>query len=288
MSCCKSGRIRPRRALSPVSAILFFIFVAGAASASPSWTHVTVARADGSELVDVTLTWVLDGFGLEAVAGDGSRTALRPLEVAAIRSRDGADITDEVAVACPARDVHFALIGSGRPDPFVVGTMVRVGGSATWHRGPGSSTTWRGNVAAGLRFGLTDRVHLALDYRRQGLKQTVSGVPRELTSSADELHLLLGIRLKDPRENANYPYLEAGPALVAFASRYDTDAATWTDEDRRKLAFSLRGGVLIPLDSAWAVDLSGSFMVRPPLALGGDEDGPAMMLGLGAAVTYRR
>lgn len=249
------------------------------APAATIWHQVTVVRKDGTTARDVTLAWILDGYLLEATAADGSVTTVAPVHVKAVLAADGRDLTDEVGDACPAHDVDFRLLGRGARVPFTFAIMGDAGaGLAT-----GSAKGGRGPVPVllgGLRAALGDRVHARVGLRRQSLEQEPDEGVVAYRSASTDLLLMLGGRLKDPRENNNYAYLEGGLLVARFDERFgagDGDPSTAS-------GLAAQGGVVLPLSPTRGIDLGVTVMSRPSLLQGA---GRTLMISFNVALTFR-
>lgn len=252
-------------------------------SAADSWPHVTVERKDGTIVRDVTLAWVLDGFLLEATAGDGSVTTLAPAQVRAVRGPDGRDLTDEVGAACPAQDVDFSLLGRRARRPFVFAWMGDAGAGLAVGSSPGGGDPVP-VLRGGLRVAAGERLHVRLGLRRQHLEQEAAMGGRRRDSASTDLLLLLGGRLKHPRENDNFAYLEGGVLLAGFDERFTGDDAAGVSADRQASGLLAQGGVVLPLSPTRGVDVGLALISRPPLIEG---TGRNLTISLNLALTLR-
>ena len=162
---------RPNFLSGILTVFLIALILAPAAWAEgPVWEGVTVHTEDGGALENVSVEWILEGYNLRVTAADGSRTVLGPLRVTSIIDAGGRDITNEVAEACPADDVHFALLGDARTVPFTFKAMFEVGCSGAYAIGDGAGGAV-GAVYGGLRVAGGERFHVHLAYRRQHLAE---------------------------------------------------------------------------------------------------------------------
>jgi hypothetical protein len=240
---------------------------------------VTVVRHDGTSVRNVTLSWVLDGYLLEAIDGDGTVTTLAPSHVKTVLAPDGTDMTDEVGAACPASDVDFRLLGKGSRTPFKFTIM----GDAGAGLAAGSAKGGHSPVPVllgGLRASLGGRLHARVGLRRQGLKQEPDLGGVAYSSASTDLLVMIGGRLKDPRENDNYAYLEGGLLLVRFDERFGDG----TDLGRDAHGVAAQGGVVLPLSAGLGVDVGVTAMSRPPLLAGA---GHGLMISFNVALTFR-
>lgn len=284
---CGASRRLP--AVLPVLAALLAVMLStplparAAAEAAPAWPHVTVERKDGSLVRDVTLAWVLDGFLLEATAGDGSVTTLAPSQVRAVLAADGRDVTDEVGAACPARDVDFRLLGSRARRPFLFALMGDAGVGVAVGNSPGGGDPVP-VLLGGLRVAVAGPLHVRLGLRRQDLEQA-AGTGGGLRSSAGtDLLLLLGGRLRQPRDNDNFAYLEGGVLLARFDERFAGDDGGAVSDERSAAGVLAQGGVVLPLSPTRGVDVGLALMSRPPLIAG---TGSNFAISLNLALTLR-
>jgi opacity protein-like surface antigen len=257
---------------------------AAAAEAPPTWTHATVVEAGGAVHDDVTLAWALDGFLLELTNRDGTVTTLSPDQVDKVKDGLGRDITDDVGAACPATGITYKLLGKGRTVPIEFGIMADAGGGPAWTTGSGDFAPSLA-LLGGVRVRVGERAHVRLGYRRHQVVESTSVVDREVESTTDELHLLVGVRMSHPRENNNYSYLEGGVAFIRFDERYEGEDGTVPAEDLTDLGFTLQGGVVLPLSKRVGVDLGGLAMLRPTMSA--VSTGPLLMVGINAALTLR-
>lgn len=244
-----------------------------------AWPHSTVVCRDGTFVRDVTLSWVLDGYLLEAIAADGTVTTLAPSHVKAVLAPDGSDLTDIVGAACPAHDVDFRLLGRGSRTPFTFTVMGDAGAGlaiGTVRGGAGPVPVLLG----GLRASLGGRLHARLGLRRQGLEQEPDLGGAAFSSASTDVLVLVGGRLKDPRENDNYAYLEGGLVLVRFDERFGDGP----DLARSAHGAAAQGGVVLPLSASRGVDIGVTAMSRPPLL---DGAGHSLMVSFNVALTLR-
>lgn len=236
-----------------------------ALAATPAaWTHVTVLRADGGRLDDVTLTWALGGYLLEAMAADGKVTTLSPDQVRQVLGFDQRDLTDEVGAACPADDIDFQMLGSRKHVPFRFALMADAGGGVALSNGNGGSNV-NGALVAGLRVGISDQLHARVGFRGQHASEATSLVGGTMAADTGALLVMLGLRLNHPRENNNYAYLEAGIALVHYSDRFGADGRLLADADLVTISPALQGGVVLPLSRHVGVDIGGFVASRGSL-----------------------
>lgn len=248
-----------------------------------SWPHMTVVFRDGTSIQNVTLTWVLDGYLLEAIVADGTVKTLAPSNVKAVLARDGSDMTDVIGAACPASDVDFRLLGKGARVPFTFSIMGDAGaglavGSA---KGGGSPVLV---LLGGVRAAVGGTMHARLGARRQDLEQVpdVGGAAR--SSAGTDLLLMLGTRLKDPRENDNFGYLEGGLLLTFFDNRFPGEDGGAEPGTLTAAGLAAQGGVVLPLSPTHGLDIGLAAMSRPALIEG---TGRCLMLSLNLALTIR-
>jgi hypothetical protein len=271
--------------------IVALIFLVGVlphhATAAPdtatSWTHVTVVATDGARHADVSLAWALGGYLLELTGSDGTVSTLAPLQVRAVLAFDGRDITDEVGAACPADDIDFQLLGEGSRVPFVFGAMIDAGfGGAVGNAEDGGSVTPVG--LAGVRIAASERVHLRVGVRRlqQAEGTEVSGVNVE--AHATDLLVMVGARLKHPRENDNYSYLEGGLVWTHFDQTFDAMGVITANDATNNPGLTVQGGAVLPLGPRLGVDISGLLMLRPSLITDNDH---SLHAGINVALTFR-
>ena len=255
---------------------------AAADPADPAaWQHVSVTMVDGVEHRDVTLTWALEGYSIKLVSPEGEETLLSPTRIVAILDSGGHEITDQVADASPATDASFALLGEGRVTPFLFDLMLTVGVSGTMNKGEGSFH-FGGAALAGARISLGSRTHIHLLYRRQGITEEAHGYGGTISTNANELNLLFGLRLNHPRKNNNYSYIEMGLSLIGYDNRFNEESGAWVGGGVSGPGVTVQGGVVIPFSSRVGLDLGGIFMVRPPLVE--DSRDPGLLFGLNAAL----
>jgi hypothetical protein len=248
-------------------------------AAPAAWTHVTVLRADGGRLADVTLAWALGGYLLEAKTADGQVTTLSPDQVRQVLSFDERDLTDEVGAACPADDIDFHLLGSRKHVPFRFALMADAGGGVALSNGNGGSKA-NGALVAGLRVGISDQLHARVGFRGQHASEATSAVGGTMAADTGELLVMMGIRLTRPRENNNYAYLEAGVSLVHYSDRFGADGRSLADADLVTISPALQGGVVLPLNRHVGVDIGGFVSSRGSL----DAAAEQTVLSVGATV----
>ena len=124
----------------------------------------------------------------------------------------------------------------------------------------------------GLRLAAGERAHVRFGYRRLRVRED-AGVPlRQVSAQADELQLLVGMRMTHPRDNSNYSYLEAGLVQVGGQARAGTGAV-------------LQGGVVLPVSPRLGVDLGALLMSRP--SLDDQADQTVICFGVQAALAAR-
>lgn len=272
--------------MKPLSTLLFILALAAAAVAAtpPAWDHVKVERRDGTALEDVRLAWVLDGYLLEATAADGSVTTLAPTHVLAVRAADGRDLTAEVGDACPATDVDFRLLGDDARVPFDFGLMVDLGGALALSAAREGGAP-RPVLLGGLRAAVGSGAHIRVGLRRQGLVQgaPLGGPVRE--SASTDFCLLVGGRILHPRENDNYPYVEAGVMLVRFDERFRGDDGRSPSTVMNAAAFLAQGGAVLPLWPGRGLDVGAAVAIRPPLIEGA---GVVYEFSVNVALAWRR
>jgi len=262
---------------------LFTVAAPGAIFAEETvWPDCTVEMVDGTVYEHVDVTWKLDGFMLGLRTAGREEINLSPRDVARIHDADGRHITEEVADASPA-DTHFALLGRRRVEPTGLGLAADLGGSLSFTSGFGGFTT-AGAVFVGVRQGLSHRVHLRLQYRRQGVREYVPELADPLSVHTHEIALLAGYRPVHPRRNRNYSYLEAGPVLVAWDRRWNGNAGSTVDGGDPAVGFLLRAGVLLRFSDHLGLDLGGFASVRPSVAVDADDTGVVIGLNLAVAV----
>lgn len=272
-------------ALLVLCAVLCVVLPAGAgpAGAATAWPHVTVVARDGARHADVSLAWALDGYLLELTGRDGAVTTLAPMQVGTVLAADGRDITEEVGRACPATDVDFRLLGAGTRRPFSFTTMADVGGGGVLSNADGAGGP-DAVLQAGLRVRAGRSLHVRLGLRRLSLSEGVGATGDVFSATSTDLLLMVGGRLKHPRENDNYSYLEAGVALVHLSDRLGGEDGTESPGGRTESAFAAQGGVVLPLDRTWGLDLGAGLTARPSLRQDGDL---RLELGLNVALTLR-
>lgn len=249
------------------------------ATGPAAWTHVTVLRADGGRLNDVTLAWALGGYLLEAKAADGRVTTLSPDQVRQVLSFDQRDVTDEVDGACPADDIDFHLLGSRKHVPFRFDLMADAGGGVALSNGNGGSHS-DGVLVAGVRVAAGDLFHVRLGYRRGRVSEAASTGGAAMEADTGEMLAMVGLRLTRPRENSNFAYLEAGVTLVHYSDRFGRDGAPSAEADLLTISPALQGGVVLPLNRHLGVDLGGFVASRGSL----DADAGQTVLRVGATV----
>ena len=107
---------------------------------------------------------------------------------------------------------------------------------------------------------------------------------RRRDSASTDLLLLLGGRLKHPRENDNFAYLEGGVLLANFDERFTGDDAAGVSADRQASGLLAQGGVVLPLSPTRGVDVGLALISRPPLIEG---TGRNLTISLNLALTLR-
>lgn len=257
------------------------LLAAGAARAEEdSWPDCTVEMMDGTVHEHVDVTWKIDGLALGLRGSDRQEFNVSPLDVARIHDATGRHITEEVADACPA-DVSYALLGSRRVEPTGIGLCADVGGSLSFTSGFGGYNP-AGAFFAGLRKELSLTWHLRAQYRRQRIEESVPDLGSPLGTWSHEISLLVGYRPIHPRRNRNYSYVEAGPVLVAWDTRWDSYLLSTVDGGDPALGFLLRGGVLLRMGDHLGLDLGAMASLRPAIDVHSDDLG--VVIGLNVAV----
>ena len=245
------------------------------------WRHVNVTSVDGETLTDVTVAWGLAGFSLKVTAPDGREIGFSPAQVAMITDSEGNDITNIVAAASPASTVKFALLGDERSTPMHFTVMAAAGGTAGLLKGAGDFEPV-GAFHAGARVRICSWSHLHVLYRRQQIGESVIHGDGDVSTSSNEVHILLGSRMTHPRRNNNYTYLEAGVALVKYTRRFNEDLTIVDELPDWRSGFSFRGGAVLPLTEHIGLDLGAILMTRPSLIENSME--PDILIGLNVAV----
>ena len=243
----------------------------GLASAPAPWPDCTVTLLDGTVYENVDVAWKLEGFLVRLTTADRREINLNPREIATIHDAEGRHITREVADASPS-DADFAVLGEHKDEPLRLGLSADLGATGGMSGGY-SGMVWSGGWFAGARYAFSERFHVRAQYSNYYLREHVPHRSDPMATWTDEVSLLLGYQILHPRRNRNLTYIELGPALVNWRERYDPETGSIIEGGDPGVGGLLRGGVILPVSSRFAVDLGAQFSLRPSVVVGADDLG---------------